>query len=783
MKNEILEIIKNQDRLVYFMANSTAEQVEQDLEIGKHYTEISKMVSENEEILNNLSTNNLVLVFSCLSSDSEEKSKIEDMLMTKVRAGENIFSGINAEYDYFGIYSTTWDAMFSRFSEENQLVILENIKERFNNLKAENEKMYSIADNLRSYLNMSNFLSCYDRGIFSEKSVSTMEKILTKDLNIFNSMNFNMMQDEFLNLNEDSLIHVLRYPNLSSKLLLLKDNAPELLEVFINEINSIQVNQHKSTVYEEMKRMTSFLAQDYQFLKGRNSQETIELSLKKFKLCEKYLKYGKQGQSIEEFLDEEFEQSIQNESKIGEKYSQFTQESLKRDKLEIIFNKHFSISLEDAERIVEEYGDDFSSITVNLDDVSKEIFKTIKSILSLEKLEELNQLFVGKHFSVMEEIISAKNMIAVESSYRKAYSKTYIKSFNSTTSKISNYIQNGNVSTIEFDGKQVQVVKITSPFNILIHSSDTGFKGEKELVNNSYRQTWTNSEDTSHHLVATTNINENFMGMAPVGNSGVYYGFVPSNPEDVNLMGNHDINSHVRNSEYKAQMPHYISQGKMSYASRRVYSEFAIEKDVPDYVVIFDDMDDVKLKNAYRAAADFGITVISMDKREIVKNQQEKLENLIGKYQESHSIQDLERIIKTFETNKAGWLLNRVDEKDETFTEGIQHTEFNEIFNNLGKKIRVILSEFKKNASVEDLVSLRNILQVEAKLYKSQNEQELPFTQVKMSDFLTVTLDEVTEIVKNNGITQEDVGNEIGRLITIEKEIGQEQGKKEMEEK
>ncbi len=776
MKKELLEIIKNQDRVVYFMTNSFAEQVEQDPEIGEDYTEISKMVIESEEVLSNLSTNNLVLIFSSLLLDSEEKSKIEDILMTKVRAGENIFSGINAEYDYLQVYNnTTWNAMFSNFSEENQSEILETIKERFDNLKSENKAMYDIADNLYDYLNISNFLSCYDRGVFSEKAVSIMEKILAKYLNVFNSMNFNMMQDEFLNLNEDSLIHVLKYPNLSSKLLLLKDNAPQLLEAFINEANSIQGNEHISTVYEEMKRMASSFAQNYKFLNGRGSKKSIDLSLKKFKLCEKYLKNGEKEQSIEEFLDEEFEKSIENESMIGKKYSPFTQESLKIDKCEIIFNKYFSISIEDAEKIVEAYDGDFSSIEGNLDDLSKEILGKIKSILSLENLEELNQLFIGKHPNITTEIISAKKMIAIESSYREAYAKTYTRSFNSTASRISKKMQNGNVRLVEFDGKQVPVVKLTSPFNFLIHSSDTGFKGDKELINDSFRETWTNSKDTSHHLIATTNIDENFMGMAPLENSGVYYGFVPNNPEDVNLMGNHDINSNVRNSSYTAQYPKYISQEKMSYSSRRVYSEFAIEKAIPDYVIIFDDMDGTKLKNAYKAASEFEIPVIFMDKKEIVRNQEENLQNLMDKYQESHSIKDLERIIKTFETNKAGWLLNRVDEKDETFTEGIQHIQFAEIFKNLGKKIRGILSEFQQNASIKDLVALKDILESETELYKSQNELNLPFTKVKMSDFLTITLEEITELVKNNGITKEDVAKETDKLIAAEKGIGQKQ--------
>ena len=66
-------------------------------------------------------------------------------------------------------------------------------------------------------------------------------------------MNFGLVQDQFLELGEDVITHIAKYPELTQKLFILQNNAPKLFDAFTNEINSIKSREHISTVYEEIR--------------------------------------------------------------------------------------------------------------------------------------------------------------------------------------------------------------------------------------------------------------------------------------------------------------------------------------------------------------------------------------------------------------------------------------------------------------------------------------------------------------------------------------------------
>ena len=66
------EIIRNQDRLIYFSINKFSEKLDKDLTIGESYDNLYEIIREidTEEILNKFSTENLLLIFSKLFIDS-----------------------------------------------------------------------------------------------------------------------------------------------------------------------------------------------------------------------------------------------------------------------------------------------------------------------------------------------------------------------------------------------------------------------------------------------------------------------------------------------------------------------------------------------------------------------------------------------------------------------------------------------------------------------------------------------------------------------------------------
>lgn len=196
----------------------------------------------------------------------------------------------------------------------------------------------------------------------------------------------------------------------------------------------------------------------------------------------------------------------------------------------------------------------------------------------------------------------------------------------------------------------------------------------------------------------------------------------------------------------------------MNYYSRRVYSEAAIEKCMPDYIVIYTDMEEMNLENSYKAASEFDIPIICFDKRELVKQQTDNIKELMNEFHNNNSIDTLEMIIKTYETNKAGWLLNREKEDDEfDLTYSINNYEFKSEFDDLGKEIGKVLRDFQKNAKREDLLKLRDILSEQQELYKCQNESNVPFPKVKMTEEFKINLEELSTLAISETITFEEV--------------------------
>ena len=77
-------------------------------------------------------------------------------------------------------------------------------------------------------------------------------------------------------------------------------------------------------------------------------------------------------------------------------------------------------------------------------------------------------------------------------------------------------------------------------FSFIVHSSDTGFVVEKELVNDSYKETWKNISPKTHGL-STSYISDINIGSAQVQGTGVLYAFTNLNSNDIHLLSNSDL--------------------------------------------------------------------------------------------------------------------------------------------------------------------------------------------------------------------------------------------------
>lgn len=100
-------------------------------------------------------------------------------------------------------------------------------------------------------------------------------------------------------------------------------------------------------------------------------------------------------------------------------------------------------------------------------------------------------------------------------------------------------------------------------------------------------------------------------------------------------MGVTDLNTYSNSFAYDSVKRQYMSSKTLVYNSRRVYSEFGIEREgtIPDYVVICDDDLPEVIENSYKAASQFEIPIIYINKAEIEKEQIKNLEDMLGNFE------------------------------------------------------------------------------------------------------------------------------------------------------
>ena len=270
-------------------------------------------------------------------------------------------------------------------------------------------------------------------------------------------------------------------------------------------------------------------------------------------------------------------------------------------------------------------------------------------------MNELATLYENQDFRITSEEILSLDGIA-----REKYAQTYEESFQKTQNSIEELLP--SAENIEYDGKTIKIIDAPKEFSMLVHSSETGFTTEsKELVNGSYVDTWSNIDNPQAHGLATSFISNQNLGIAPVKGTGVIYGFYNLGSQDIYEMGPYDLNSHIANYGFRTgNKQEFISADNMSSNTRREYNEFVLSRadSKPSCVIITTDMDQQLLDNAYKAASEWDVPIIKIDKSTVATNQMEQTQTYIDQFKQNKNIEDLQRAIDTFESGKSGFGLN-----------------------------------------------------------------------------------------------------------------------------
>ena len=671
-------VIEEQDILIYFWYNYFNELLfYQNINFGNNirYKNIDKdIIANNLDIVQNISINNLGYLLT--SNKDSIKDIVLEEIMKRFRNGEHIFSGENAESEAFGNRYYAYDRIFSGLGKENIEELKSAIKSNLDDLKQTDPRAYELAYKIGTYTGVDNFLYYYEKGCFTNEKLDLLERMYNKNNNIFKTINFGIFEDEIFDMGEEFVSRSAKFPNFSAKLIKLLKNNPKLFEVIKEGFLDLEQNQNIQVALDIEYKMLGYVTRQAFYMED-------DLDFKTIANCA--LRRGENDTNIQIDYKSNYNEEFNKEcDKAYSKANNLFHDRILSKKKEILFSKYFGMTATNAQEFFNRYIKNIAQIEIANPDLMNYI-NGIERALKIEDIAELDKIYYS-----MEKQFTPLDKTFFEYEIREGYTQTFSKALKDTNRKIQDL---ENIEYIEFEGKKIKQVKIDGEFNLLVHSTDSGFKENKNLKESD--ETLTAPKDPSSHLASSCFINQDFLGHVLASGNGVTAVFSNVEADELSLMGPTDINTHIRNYNNQSSNGMYMSANRLPYNSRRVYNEVPIERRKQDYLLIFDDTPEEIKNNTYRLAIESDSTVIFIDKKEIEKQQLQNLDLLMNKFKETGNLQILEQLIETYETNVAGWLLNRdTSEPDESCTSLINNERFREDFEQKENNIYELINDY-----------------------------------------------------------------------------------------
>ena len=730
-KELIKKIIEEQDIVALYTYDGFNKSlgIMQEYSNGILYSELKKFILQNSEMLKKFTTKNLYTLLAS-TYDESEKQIINEQIAERLEKEDFFCEDIDSEVFLHPIH--TYDS-YGKIDKDVRNKINIELEKQLKELGKE----YEIIDkNIKNYPDAANFLKYYKDGIFNNDKIAMINKFIEKDSKALEYMNFGIFKDNIFEIGSEFCEYISKFPTISYQLIFLEEKSPEIFKKISERFKNY--NDIKENL-DEIEVLITYCARNAFDLKEKNIEiedflECAYRNSNEFKLINVEC-----GEDYKKRLNQELDKQYTNAKDI-------------KEKLNIYMNKKYSLSLSGAKDLLKDFGTDIENL--ELSEETKKLFLELGEIVNLEDEKEIDRLFKENEMTYSTiQVKKIKNEIA------KECAKDFSKEFNNTDEKIKNKIKNNeNVANIEYKGKKIQCVKLKENFNLLVHSTDAEFVNTKNSVEN-FAEDWSSGKDKKNHIISTSYINQDFLGMAPVAKNGVRYAFSNLEKSKLKLMGVTDLNTYSNSFAYDSAKRQYMSSKTLVYNSRRVYSEFGIEREgtIPDYVVICDDDLPEVIENSYKSASQFEIPIIYINKAEVEKEQIKNLEDMLGKFQNTKDTEVLHKLINTYETNMAGWLLNRSDEiqDDKSHTANVDNTRFKEDFKQIQSQIEDTVKEYfkesKENKTSDNKISeVISILLDEIELYEGCEETK-PISKTRVSF-------NVQELLQEANKTLDDIG-------------------------
>lgn len=713
-------LIDNQDCLIFRELQSFVETYANSEVISK-FGNITKYILSHPETISELSTDNLIFLHNCITN--ADLSTIVTELKKRFENGENIFSGKRAEISFFGISSDVNKKVYGSLCTEINLI--ESLQKDIDNLNSESPDIanFILSKTLRC-VPVSSFIGAYQKGLVTSEKLELLSQLLGENPYMYEKVNYEMLQDDYLAVNYQFLTRLFRYQNQQTMLMILHDNNLPLFHALASKINEWEetLSQREAINLEGpvLNNCALYIA-DMQDATEEDIDEIINFSLRKRNSADLRIRVPYYKGRAEEAFFEACDEGFSN-AKSGD------------EKLKIYAEKYLASNLTNVKRNYERKFRQLKGIAFLDDPEMQEYIAELEYICSVdindqEQIKDLENRYKSKvkKFSPMF-VLEAEEMANQE------FLKTFEQPFADTLNAIKN---DTDFIYEEFQGVQVRIVNAPENFDMIVRSTDTGFVANKTLDDGSIKLTELQNDYPNVDVKSGTYINQDFLGVATLGNQGTYFVYLNNNLQNMCEIGNSDINSNVADWCAYSSEACCFTQNQITQNSRKVYIEATVFEKQPDAILLFNDATDIQRQNALLAASEYGIDVIYMDKDLLVSRQIKQLENMREKFDETGDLDCLQNLISMYETNVAGWILNRdPDEEDKSKTCSIDHSKYKPQFDIVENEIYKSIAEYCKNQSKfedgkKNIHKVAEILQGEIKKYQNLKCKS-QITSVKM---------------------------------------------------
>ena len=316
-----------------------------------------------------------------------------------------------------------------------------------------------------------------------------------------------------------------------------------------------------------------------------------------------------------------------------------------------VLEKNFGLSLEQAQILINKFGDDIESISELGENAIyyRGLIRSLKFICDDKNINQISEV----SFEAENRVI---NVAVVERDIKDIYDKDYVSQL---------YRPKEEDFEREEDGIKIyKAGKSTDGKFIMETNSPGAVYKDKSLKEGKFKETWNRPKLKSQAFCTVTCRQDMLIATAI---PALEYGFYDFEKGSLRGAGYEDVSSDAKrpvifldedekycNVDTKINKTRNINENDRS----RVQSDGT--KKQPDYIrfrkskFIPKELSDAVWENSKKAAKQFGIPIVIVDQDECTKRENEELKNMLNEFNETKNPELISKIIVKFENNKKG---------------------------------------------------------------------------------------------------------------------------------